>query len=69
MAYPMPGIGLSGVATLGRCGDTVVTPTLSLQMKEVDRMRAKLSGWKHLLFTAATLATLALAAGARYKPN
>jgi len=38
-------------------------------MKEVDRMRAKLSGWKQLLFTAATLATLALAAGARYKPN
>jgi len=37
--------------------------------KEVIRMRAKLSGWKHLLFTAATLATIALAAGARYKPN
>ena len=32
-------------------------------------MRAKLSGWKHLLFTAATLATLALAAGARFKPK
>lgn len=32
-------------------------------------MRAKFSGWKHLLMTAATLATLALAAGARYKPN
>jgi hypothetical protein len=40
-----------------------------LHTKEVYRMRAKLSGWKHLLFTAATLATLALAAGARYKPN
>jgi hypothetical protein len=34
-----------------------------------DRMRAKFSGWKHLLFTAATLTTLALAAGARFKPN
>jgi len=34
-----------------------------------DRMRAKLSGWKHLLYTAAALATLALAAGARYKPR
>jgi hypothetical protein len=32
-------------------------------------MRAKFSGWKHLLFTAATLATLALAAGAKYRPN
>jgi hypothetical protein len=28
-----------------------------------------LTGLKHLLFTAATLATLALAAGARYKPK
>ena len=34
-----------------------------------DRMRAKLSGLKHLLYTAAALATLALAAGARYKPR
>jgi hypothetical protein len=25
--------------------------------------------WKNLLFTAVTLATLVLAAGARYKPN
>jgi hypothetical protein len=32
-------------------------------------MRSKLTGLKHLLFTAATLATLALAAGARYKPH
>ena len=32
-------------------------------------MRSKLTGWKHLLFTAATLATIALAAGARYKPR
>jgi hypothetical protein len=32
-------------------------------------MRAKFSGWKNLLFTAATLATLVLAAGARYKPH
>jgi hypothetical protein len=31
-------------------------------------MRAKFSGWKHLLYTGAILATLALAAGARYKP-
>jgi hypothetical protein len=29
-------------------------------------MRAK---WKHLLFVTATLATLVLAAGARFKPN
>jgi hypothetical protein len=32
-------------------------------------MRAKVMSWKHLLFTAAVLATLALAAGARYKPK
>jgi hypothetical protein len=32
-------------------------------------MRAKFSGWKHLLYTAAVFATLALAAGARYKPR
>jgi hypothetical protein len=32
-------------------------------------MRAKIISWKHLLYTAATLATLALAAGARYKPK
>ena len=31
-------------------------------------MRAKFSGWKHLLYTAAALATLALAAGARFRP-
>ena len=37
--------------------------------KEVIGMRAKISGWKHLLYTAAALATLVLAAGARYKPN
>jgi hypothetical protein len=28
-----------------------------------------LKGWKHLLYTSATLATLLLAAGARYKPK
>lgn len=33
------------------------------------RMRSKLAGWKHLLFTAAALATLALAAGARFKSH
>ena len=32
-------------------------------------MRARFRGWKHLLFTAATLATLVLAAGAKYKPR
>jgi hypothetical protein len=34
-------------------------------------MRAKLNGkpWKQWLYTSATLATLLLAAGARYKPN
>jgi hypothetical protein len=32
-------------------------------------MRAKFSGWKATLFTAAVLATLVLAAGARYKPK
>ncbi len=32
-------------------------------------MRAKFSGWKHWLISATTLATLVLAAGARFKPN
>jgi len=32
-----------------------------------DRMRAKIN-WRHLLLTGATLATLLLAAGARWKP-
>jgi len=31
-------------------------------------MRGKLN-WRHLLYTGATLATLLLAAGARFKPN
>jgi hypothetical protein len=31
-------------------------------------MRAKLN-WRHLLYTGATMATLLLAAGARWKPN
>ena len=31
-------------------------------------MRAKIN-WRHLLVTGATLATLLLAAGARWKPN
>jgi hypothetical protein len=32
-------------------------------------MRGKLTAWRHLLYSAAVLATLALAAGARYKPK
>jgi hypothetical protein len=70
MAYPRFGIGRLGVAAIGRCGDTVRRSMLH-EMKTVggDRMRAKLSGLKHLLYTAAALATLALAAGARYKPH
>jgi hypothetical protein len=32
-------------------------------------MRAKWNSVKHLLFTAAALATLALAAGAKYRPK
>jgi hypothetical protein len=32
-------------------------------------MRAKVMTWKHLLYSTAALATLALAAGARYKPK
>jgi hypothetical protein len=32
-------------------------------------MRAKMISWKHLLYTVAALATLTLAAGARYKPK
>jgi len=70
MAYPRFGIGRLGVAAIGRCGDTAGWSMLH-KMKTAggDRMRAKLSGLKHLLYTAAALATLALAAGARYKPH
>jgi hypothetical protein len=32
-------------------------------------MRGMLKNWRHLIYTGATLATLLLAAGARYKPN
>jgi hypothetical protein len=32
-------------------------------------MRNTFAGWKNLLYTAAALATIALAAGARYKPH
>jgi hypothetical protein len=32
-------------------------------------MRAHMTRLKHLLYTSAALATLALAAGARYKPR
>jgi len=49
--------------------DTALGPTLLGTDTGGDRMRAKFSGWKHLLYTAAALATLALAAGARFKPN
>ena len=31
-------------------------------------MRTKIN-WRHLMYTGATLATLLLAAGARWKPN
>ncbi len=36
-----------------------------------DRMRSKFAAinWRHVLFTGATLATLLLAAGARWKPK
>ena len=68
-SYSNAGIGLSGFEPITRCGDTVWSSTLSLHERKVDRMRSKLTGLKHLLFTAATLATLALAAGARYKPK
>jgi len=43
--------------------------TLDLERQGGDRMRAKFSGWKNMLFSAAVLATLVLAAGARYKPK
>jgi hypothetical protein len=32
-------------------------------------MRTKIMSWKHRLYLVAALATLALAAGARYKPK
>ena len=67
-SYLMPSVGLLGFGNIGRCGDTVRSLRL-LARTGGDRMRAKLSGLKHLLFIAAALATLALAAGARFKPT
>jgi hypothetical protein len=36
-----------------------------------DRMRAKLqtTNWRYVLYVSATLATMLLAAGAKWKPN
>jgi hypothetical protein len=39
------------------------------RQREVIGCEPGFKSWKHLLFTVATMATLALAAGARYKPK
>jgi hypothetical protein len=56
--------GVSDDATSVPCRHAGSQPTLSLIGEEVGTMR----NWKHLLYSAAALATLALAAGARFKP-
>jgi hypothetical protein len=45
------------------------SPDCTHTIEEAPVMRAKFSTWKHLLYSAAALATLILAAGARYKPK
>ena len=54
--------------------DMAMTPNLRYLVhmeREVDRMRVKMTSvnWRHLLYSGATLATLLVAAGARWKPN
>jgi hypothetical protein len=42
---------------------------IEVSSKEVERMSQRFGSLKHLIYTAATLATLLLAAGARWKPS
>jgi hypothetical protein len=67
--YVSSGSGLRGVFPRRlMCRAPHLAHTADLATEEVW-MRAKVMSWKHWLFTAAVLATLALAAGARYKPK
>jgi hypothetical protein len=67
-SYPVIGTGAVGNATVARCGDTLLGRCCTRTSEGGDRMRAKMH-WRHLLYTGATLATLLLAAGARWRPN
>jgi hypothetical protein len=67
--YSNPGSGLPLLRYEDGCVDAGPCTTLRERNGGGVWMRAKLNGWKHVLFAAAALATLALAAGARYKPN
>ena len=68
-AYPIPGGGLPQFRYEVRCRNRARCSRLRGLLRGGVWMRAKLSSLRHLLFTAAALATLALAAGARYKPK
>jgi hypothetical protein len=67
--YPISGSGLQRFSLEDRCAQEPPDAHSDIGTKEVLRMRAKIMSWKHLLYTVAALATLALAAGARYKPQ
>jgi len=65
------GLGVPPVefATLARYPHPCPPPMLlEMRDKEVIGVRAKLN-WRYLLYTGTTLATLLLAAGARWRPN
>ena len=68
-AYPILGAGLPQFRYEDRCPHLRWWARLQGRYGGGVLMRAKLSSWKHLLFTAAVLATLALAAGAKYRPH
>jgi hypothetical protein len=59
------------IETVARYADASSTPTLSSLTRGGDRMRGKPSStsWRSLLYTAASLATLLFAAGAKWKPH
>ena len=67
--YPILGGGLPQFRYEDRCRDLWGCARLRGRYRGGVWMRAKLNSLKHLLFTAAALATLALAAGAKYRPK
>ncbi len=67
--YPILGGGLPHFRYEDRCPVRGRYATLRGRYRGGVWMRAKWNSVKHLLFTAAALATLALAAGAKYRPK
>jgi hypothetical protein len=59
------------IETVARYADAGSRPKLIAMTQGGDRMRGKpsLTSWRSLLYTAASLATLLFAAGAKWKPH